>query len=118
LARYVRRGEVVVVGLDPTLGTEIRKSRPCVIISNDAANEFSPQLTVLPVTEYHARKARLPVCVALERGVGGLDRPSVVLCAQIRAVDKERITGAPLGCVDPDNLRRIEQAVKLHLGLT
>jgi len=89
----------------------MRKRRPCVIISNDVANEVSPQVTVLPVTEYQVRKARLPVCVALARGEGGLDRPSVVICSRIRTVDKERIVGPPLGRVDPESLRRIEEAV-------
>ena len=44
------RGSVIRITLDPTIGTEIKKTRACVVVSNDRANEFSPQLTVVPIT--------------------------------------------------------------------
>jgi len=58
------RGNVIRIALDPTIGTEIQKTRACVVVSNDLANEFSPQLTVVPITSYHPRKAVIPVCKA------------------------------------------------------
>jgi hypothetical protein len=44
------RGSIILISLDPTIGTEIKKTRACVVVSNDRANEFSPQLTVVPIT--------------------------------------------------------------------
>jgi len=45
-----RRGEIYWVKLDPTFGKEINKTRPCVVISNDRQNEYSPLIIVVPIT--------------------------------------------------------------------
>lgn len=117
MSRYVRRGEVVVAALDPTRGTEIRKTRPCVVVSNDVANEVSPQLTVVPATGYDPARARFPVCVDVPAGEGGLDRRSVALCSQIRTLDKARVVGRPLGRLSGATMERIDRALKIHLAL-
>lgn len=50
MRRAVRRGDVVWVALDPTRGTEIRKTRPAVVVSNDSCNRYGSRVVVLPVT--------------------------------------------------------------------
>ena len=117
---FPRRGEIVTVILDPTVGTEIRKTRPCVVVSNDRANEFSPQLTVVPVTAYSPRKAAIPVCVevpAEEAKACGLRKRSIINCSQIRTVDKRRVRGAPLGALPAGIMQQVDQALKIHLAL-
>ena len=113
----LRRGDVVEIILDPTVGTEIRKTRPCVVISNNRANEFCPQLTVVPVTTYSPRKAGIPVCVEVPTGEGGLSKQSIINCSQIRTVDKQRASGAPLGTLSSSILQEIDQALKIHPAL-
>lgn len=114
---FVRRGEVVLLSLDPTVGTEMRKTRPCVVVSNDIANEASPQVTVVPVTGFDGRKARLPICVEAAAGEGGLRHRSIVVCSHLRTVDKRRLVGRPLGRLSSQSLARIGQAIKIHLAL-
>ena len=114
---FLRRGDVVEIILDPTVGTEIRKTRPCVVISNNRANEFSPQLTVVPVTSYSPKKTAIPVCVEVPVGEGGLSKQSIINCSQIRTVDKQRTREAPLGTLSSITLQKVDQALKIHLAL-
>lgn len=114
---FPRRGHIVLVNLDPTVGTETRKTRPCVVVSNDRANEFSPQLTVVPVTAYHPRKASIPICVEVAAGEGGLSKRSVVNCSQIRTIDKARVGNRVLGTLGSDTLDEISRALQIHLAL-
>src|SRR5258708_11477581 len=84
------RGMVVVVNLDPTVGHEIRKLRPCVVIQNDIGNANS-HLTIVAAIEGAEHFPRLyPVNVLVKKGDGGLVKDSVVLCEQIRTVDERR----------------------------
>jgi mRNA interferase MazF len=80
----VRRGEIWLVNLDPTVGSEIRKSRPCVIVSPPELNEYLRTLIVAPMTSKgFAAPFRVPVTHAGTKGLIVLD--------QIRAVDKVRL---------------------------
>jgi mRNA interferase MazF len=119
-ATFPRRGEIVEIVLDPTVGTEIRKTRPCVVVSNDRANEFSPQLTVVPITAYSPKKVAIPVCVevpAREAQACGLKKRSIINCSQIRAVDKQRVRGTPFGTLPAHLLKQVDDALKIHLAL-
>ena len=111
----VRSGQVWVVQLDPTTGSETRKTRPCVVVSNDQANRHSRCVTILPVTEWSEKKATYPICVALS-AESGLKKQSVADASQIRTVDKRRL-GRPLGLVPRDQMTRIDRAMLIHLGI-
>lgn len=112
------RGSVIRVALDPAVGTEMQKTRMCVVISNDRANEFSPQLTVIPITSYQTRKAAIPVCVEIQAGEGGVIKQSIINCSQIRTVDKTRMRGETLGTLNDEIMDKVGTALKIHLGLT
>jgi mRNA interferase MazF len=105
-----------VVNLDTTLGTEIRKTRPCLIISNNIANEYSPQITLVPITSYDPKKATLPVCVELDLGEGGLKGKSIVNASQIRTVDKRRVVKM-LKILSNETMEKVNQALRIHLNL-
>lgn len=85
----VKRGEVYWVNLDPTIGTEIRKSRPALIISPDDMNAVLPRVIVAPLTS----KGQ-PLGCRPEVEFKG--KPSRILLDQIRTVDKQRL-GAKMG---------------------
>lgn len=116
MPNFPMRGQVVVVNLDPTVGTEIRKTRPCLTISNNIANEYSPQLTVVPITSYDPEKAVLPICVEVSSGEGGLKSKSIVNASQIRTIDKKRVTKM-LKVLPEETMKEVDQALKIHLGL-
>jgi mRNA interferase MazF len=80
----VKRGEIWLVNLDPTIGSEIRKSRPCVIVSPPELNEYLRTLIVAPMSSKgFAAPFRVPVTHAGAKGLIVLD--------QIRTVDKVRL---------------------------
>ncbi len=82
----VKRGEVYWVVLDPTVGTEIRKTRPCLVVSPDDMNAVLPRVLVAPITS----KGQ-PLGCRPETQFQG--RPARILLDQIRSVDKRRLKG-------------------------
>lgn len=111
----VKRGEIWIVNLDPTLGHEIKKSRPAVIIQNDIGNKYSPVTIIAPLTSQSLEKI-YPIEVLLTSENSGLEQESKVLLNQIRAVDKVRLV-KKIGKVNEETLTQIDQALKISLGL-
>jgi len=86
----VRRGEIWQINLDPTVGSEIKKTRPAIIVSDDAIG-LLPLKVVVPVTEWKERYAIAPWMVKLLPGPDtGLTKPSAADAFQVRAVSHER----------------------------
>ena len=110
----VRRGDIWLVNLDPTLGHEIQKSRPAVIIQNDIGNTFSSLTIVAPITSQGIEKV-YPIEALLKKN-SGLMKESKALLNQIRAVDKRRLI-KKLGHVPEETMRDIDEALKMSLGL-
>ena len=86
------RLDIVVVELDPTRGSEIKKTRPCVIVSPDIINQNSRTIIVCAITHYDERKARSFFFVPVSSGkTTGLKKESLINTQQIRTIDKIRI---------------------------
>lgn len=114
---YPRRGQIYLTTLDPTLGREIQKTRPALVIQNDVSNRLTHMTIVAPITST-VRFPLNPVHVLIASGVStGLAVTSVALLNQVRAVDRVRLITL-LGAVDVDTLDRVEEAIKISLGLT
>jgi mRNA interferase MazF len=111
---YPKRGSVYLVNLDPTIGSEIKKTRPAVIIQNDVGNQYSPVTIIAPITS--GEEAVYPVEVLVTAPEGGLSNNSVVLLNQIRAVDKRRLVKY-LGSLDQETMRTVDRAITISLGL-
>jgi mRNA interferase MazF len=115
----MRRGEIRIVNLDPARGSESRKQRPAVIVSNDGANASAARLgrgviTVVPVTSNVTRV--YPFQILLPADETGLDRDSKAQAEQIRAVAIERVAGR-VGTVPPALMSELDEALRLHLAL-
>lgn len=115
----MRRGDVYLVDLDPVRGSEANKTRPVVLVSNDAANRAARRLgrgviTVVPVTSNLNRV--YPFQVSIPPGEAGLDVPSKAQAEQLRSVDVVRL-GRRVGRLAPATLHRLDQALRLHLSL-
>src|SRR6202142_97772 len=115
----MRRGEIVTVSLDPALGSEASKTRPAVVVSNDAANATATRLgqgviTVVPVTSNTARV--YPFQVLLPARQTGLPRDSKAQAEQVRSVAAERI-GNRIGQLPAALLTELDQALRIHLSL-
>ena len=109
----IKRGDVFWVNLDPTIGSEIKKTRPCVIVSNDVANRFSPVITIVPVTTQKLSKV-FPHEVLLD-SVKNL-KNSKAKVNQIRTIDRERI-GAKVATLSRTIVNKINWALANHLDL-
>jgi mRNA interferase MazF len=105
------RGEVWWVRLDPTLGSEIAKTRPCLVLSSDVLNERRRTVVVVPLST--APQPSPPLLVAVRCG----DRDVVAVTDQIRAVSKERLDRC-MGTLSAAHLEAVEEAVReiLELG--
>jgi mRNA interferase MazF len=111
----VARGDVVLCDLNPIVGTEQAGIRPVLVVQIDRANAVSPHTIIVPFTT-SIRRAMLPSHVLLLAGAGGLSRDSVVLCEQIRVIDKRRIIRV-LGHVDEAHMEEVNRALRTILGL-
>lgn len=109
------RGEVYFVAFDPTLGAEIRKTRPALILQNDIANRSSPITIVAAITSKFDQEL-YPTEVLVRTPEGGLDADSVVLLNQIRSVDRRRLMRR-IGRLTPETMRLVDRALLLSLGL-
>jgi mRNA interferase MazF len=103
------------VDFDPTIGAEIRKTRPALVIQNDIDNRHSP-ITIVAAISSQIAGERYPTEVELQPPEGGLTRPSVVLLNQIRSVDKRRLVRR-LGRLKRGSLLRVDRALQIALGL-
>jgi mRNA interferase MazF len=115
----MRRGEIRVVDFNPARGTEAKKRRPAVIVSNDGANAVAARLgrgvvTVLPITSNIRRI--YPFQVLLSSAATGLRKDSKAQAEQVRSVAVERL-GAPIGLVPGAIMLQIDEALRLHLAL-
>jgi mRNA interferase MazF len=111
-----QRGEVYLVRLDPTEGSEQAGTRPAVIVSRDAINRHSPVIVICPLTDAARVPKLYPSDVRIKAPEGGLTKDSVVLTAQVRAIAKSRLLKR-LGELMPATLKQVEQALKITLNL-
>ncbi len=110
-----RRGEVYLVNFDPSVGAEIRKTRPALILQNDIANRYSPVTIVAAITSYEEGKL-YPTEVLLEKGEGGVEHRSSVLLNQLRTIDTTRLV-KKLGMLDASALQRVDLALRISLDI-
>lgn len=115
----MRRGEIRLIDLEPTRGSEANKRRPAVIVSNDRANATAERLgrgvvTVVPVTSKIARVFSFQTL--LPAAATGLRVDSKAQAEQIRSVSIERI-GPALGHMPTELMAELDDAVRLHLQL-
>jgi mRNA interferase MazF len=112
----MRRGEVWLINLDPTIGSEIRKTRPAVIVNDDTIG-LLPLRVIVPITTWQERYAIAPWMVRLDPDAeNGLDKPSAADAFQVRSVSQIRFV-RQLGKVSAQALQNITGALAIVLAM-
>ena len=106
----MQRGEVWLVEFDPAVGSEIRKTRPAVILSNNAANRNLARVVVVPVTSNTGRQYPGEALVTIS------GQSSKAMADQIMAADKSRLK-TKVCLLSKSDMLAIEEAIKVHLAL-
>ncbi len=111
----IRRGDIILVKLDPVVGSEQGKTRPAIVIQNNIGNEYSPITIVAPITSKIFSK-RFPTNVELSPTNSPLKEPGTILLNQIRTIDRTRII-KNYGKLSAGKMKETDEAIKSSLAL-
>ena len=110
----MKRNDIYIANLDPTIGSEISKKRPVLIVSNDINNKYSDTVTILPITS--KTKKIYPFEVEILTGQGNLKKKSKIKANQIRTIDKRRLV-QKIGSISKSIMNKVEKAILIHLDI-
>jgi mRNA interferase MazF len=110
MALSLKRGDIYWVNLDPTVGSEIKKQRPCVLIGATPINDARRTVVVIPLSSSGA--PRPPLAIEVEC----IGQKAIAVCDQIRAIDKSRLQ-QKAGSLKPGDLEKIEDGLRQVLSL-
>ena len=113
---FMKQGEIWLINLDPTIGAEIKKTRPAIIINHNALGKL-PLKVIVPVTDWKDRYSVAPWMVRIEPdGINGLSKTSSIDCFQIRSVAEDRFLNKP-GVINDNIINEIKKALAGVLSL-
>ena len=108
----MKQGSIWSVNLDPTIGAEIKKTRPCIILNSDKVGKL-PLKVIAPLTDFKEHYSLVPWMVILEPTVENcLDKTSAIDLFQVRSVSQKRLV-KKIGEVDSSILRRCRKAINI-----
>jgi len=110
-----KRGEIWLVEFDPSIGTEIQKTRPALVISNNISNENRTKVSLMPITSNVKKEYIFTLFVEPDSG-NCLDKKSSVIIADIMTFDKLRLKNK-IGELSKEKLKEVDKKLKLHLEL-
>jgi mRNA interferase MazF len=111
----IQRGFIYWTDLNPVIGSEIGKTRPSIVVSNDINNRYGSTVTIVPISSTVVKI--YPTDVLLKKGEAGLTNDSKPKADQIRTVDKRRI-GKSIGEIPVAKMQLIEEAILIHLNIS
>lgn len=106
----MKQGEIWLINLDPTIGAEIRKTRPAIIVNDDSLGKL-PLKVIVPITDWKDRYQAAAWMVKIEPdSTNGLTKPSSIDCFQVRSVSEKRFV-KKLGQITSDQQDQIKEAL-------
>ena len=112
----IRRGDIVIVELDPTQGSEQRGTRPCLVVQNNVGNENAPTTIIVPFTTSFGERL-YPFEVLISADECALREDSVVICSQLRTVSIEDRIRDNIGAIPRERMEEVDTALEYSLGL-
>ena len=111
----MKQGEIWQIGLDPAIGAEIKKTRPALLINDDALGKL-PLKIIVPITDWKEQYDNYPWMVKVTPDKqNGLSKVSAVDCFQIRSVAIERLV-VRIGLVEPEIIVQVQEAISKVIG--
>jgi len=112
-----KKWDIYRANLDPVVGSEQGKSRPVLIISEDNINELLNIVNILPITSRKTGRQIYPNEALIESNIFGLEKESIILCHQIRTLDKSRLSNkfGVINIIDKQN--EIIESLCFQLGI-
>ena len=111
----VKRGDIYYADLSPVVGSEQGGIRPVLVLQNDIGNKYSPTIIVAAITS-QINKSKMPTHLSIRADQFGIAKDSVILLEQLRTIDKKRLRERVCH-IDTDNMKKIDYALKISLGL-
>ena len=111
----IKRGDIYYADLSPVVGSEQGGIRPVLIVQNNVGNRYSPTVIAAAITS-QINKAKMPTHITVGAPNYGLTKDSIILTEQIRTLDKRRLRERA-GCIPPDDMRRVDEALGVSMGL-
>lgn len=114
MRRPIARGDVVWADLAAAGGAPLRKMRPTLVVQNDVGNRFAPHTIVAAIR--HDPGKELPIHVLVPKGAAGLQKACVVDCGHLATLEEDQV-GERLGRLPAELMRRVDEALRVSLGL-
>jgi mRNA interferase MazF len=115
---HPKRGMVLDINLEPTLGSETGKIRPCIVVTNEIYNNRSPVIQVVPVTAWNEKKHRILTNISLPPSPqNGLDKLSIADCLQTRPIDYKQRSVRVRGYIETSIMQQIDVALTIVFGI-
>ena len=111
-----QRGDILWIQCDPSVGVEPRKTRTCIVVSNDVANRYGQAVTVVPTQTYTSDRAARAYIVDLRPPRSPLRDARVANASMIMTYDRDRVVRRA-GRIAPETQRAVDRALGMHLGL-
>jgi mRNA interferase MazF len=112
----MKQNEIWLINLDPTVGAEIKKTRPAVIINDDALGKL-PLKIIVPITDWKDHYSIAPWMIKIDpSGQNGLSKTSSIDCFQIRSVSETRFV-KKIGIIDEPSIDNIKIALSKVLSI-
>ena len=111
----LRRGDIILANLEPVVGSEQGEIRPVLVVQNDISNKYSPTTIIVPITSKKQTKTYV-TNVPISAGESRLKKDSLILCNQIRTIDKFRIK-RKISALNNEIMKKVDLALKISLSL-
>ncbi len=112
----LRRGDIVWINCDPSVGVEPRKTRTCIVVSNDIANHYGQAVTIVPTQTYTKERAGRGYMVDVRKPRSQLREARVANCSMIMTYDRGRVVRRE-GRISGEAISEIDRALLVHLGI-
>jgi len=113
--RYPKKGEIYLVNFDPTIGHEVKKKRPALILSNNIHNQYSPLVTIAPLSS-NTNKV-YPFEIYIPKTMADLHENSKIMIIQLRSIDKQRLINKIGNIEDREITNKINKIISEHFAL-